>query len=80
MFVEETVVAILPHEPAAAMSARERGKRNAARGGQILEMLGTSRFLRPVEVVEPATASGTPSNWRTMIGGNGGRPKSGEGR
>ncbi|MFQ6226345.1 hypothetical protein [Nocardia sp. NPDC002869] len=80
MFVEETVVAILPHEPAASMSARERGKRNAARGGQILEMLGTNRFLRPVEVVEPATASGTPSNWRTMIGGNGGRPKSGEGR
>ncbi|MGW1742670.1 hypothetical protein ACWCPQ_28125 [Nocardia sp. NPDC001965] len=80
MFVEETVVAILPHEPAAPVSARERSKRNAARGGQILEMLGTSRFMRPVEVVEPATASGTPSNWRTMIGGNGGRSKSGEGR
>lgn len=80
MFVEETVVAILPHEPTTPVPARERGKRAAARGGQILEMLGTNRFLRPVEVVEPAVASGTPSNWRTMINGNGGRPKSGEGR
>ncbi|MGW5387302.1 hypothetical protein [Nocardia sp. NPDC003963] len=80
MFVEETVVAILPHEPAVSLSARERGRRDAARGGQILEILGTNRFLRPVEVVEPVVTSGTPSNWRSMIGGNGGRSKSGEGR
>ena len=78
MFVEETVVAILPHEPVVSGSSKKRDKRGPVRGGQLLELLGTNRFLRPVEVVEPATASSAP--WRTMMNGNGGRPKSGEGR
>ncbi|WP_328391685.1 hypothetical protein [Nocardia sp. NBC_00416] len=77
MFVEETVVAILPHEPLATESGKGRGDRAQGRGGQLLELLGTNRFLRPVEAVEPATPS---SGWRAMANGNGSRSKSGEGR
>jgi hypothetical protein len=77
MFVEETVVAILPHESATAVRGKARGNRAVARGGQVLELLGANRFTRPAEVVESSAPS---SNWRAIINGNGGRPKSGEGR
>ncbi|WP_459549667.1 hypothetical protein [Nocardia sp. X0981] len=77
MFVEETVVAILPYEPPPATTGRGRGNRPAARGGRMLELLETNRFMRPVDIVESPASN---SNWRSMISGNGGRSKNGEGR
>ncbi|MGI5220937.1 hypothetical protein [Nocardia sp. CA-290969] len=76
MFVEETVVAILPHTPPRPPAGKNRRPLTAARGGQLMDLLGTSRFLRPVDV-EPTAAA---SNWRAMISGNGGRSTSGEAR
>lgn len=77
MFVEETVVAILPHEPPPASPRKSRAQRVSARGGQLLDLLNTNRAPRAVEVVDsPAPAS----SWRSMISSNGGRSASGEGR
>lgn len=72
MFVEETVVAILPHEPRADAGT---GRRTGSRGVQLLEFVGGNRFTRST-----ATVAAEPSKWRSLINGNGGRPKSGEGR
>ncbi|WP_280423083.1 hypothetical protein [Nocardia carnea] len=77
MFVEETVVAILPHEPMAGDSRRRRSRRVSARGGQLLDLLNTNRVQRPVEVVD---SSPPVSSWQSMISSNGGRSASGEGR
>lgn len=77
MFIEETMVAILPYEPASDTTGKRRGKRAAGRGGQLLELLGTNRLTRPIEAGE---TSAPASNWRSMINGNGGRSESGEGR
>ncbi|MEU4314152.1 hypothetical protein [Nocardia sp. NPDC024068] len=71
MFVEETVVPILPHE---TMTETSRGRRKVARGGQMLEILGTGGLRRPTRMMQAAA----PSSWRSMITGSGGKPKSGE--
>ncbi|WP_280461252.1 hypothetical protein [Nocardia carnea] len=78
MFVEETVVAILPHEPPPASARPSRGRRVSARGGQLLDLLDTNRTPRAMEVVDSPTPP--PSRWRTMISSNGGRSTNGEGR
>ncbi|WP_280413992.1 hypothetical protein [Nocardia carnea] len=77
MFVEETVVAILPHEPAPGSPRKSRAQRVSARGGQLLDLLNTNRVPRPVEVVDSPPPA---SSWRSMISGNGGRSAIGEGR
>ncbi|MEU1985871.1 hypothetical protein [Nocardia sp. NPDC019395] len=76
MFVEETIVAILPHEPPAGNARDERG---AKRGRQPLETLSASRFMRRVQVVESGSPAGGSPDSGLMINGNGERPASGEG-